>query len=137
MPEAGFKEVGKAAGLTRQRRVVLQVVRASADHLTANEVFEGSRKLMPTISFATVYNSLRYLKDFGLISEITFGSGASRFDRETERHDHAVCTGCGKLVDFALPGIAELTESAARCSKFTPQSIHLTLVGICPACRAG
>jgi Fur family transcriptional regulator, peroxide stress response regulator len=126
---------GQELGLTKQRSVVLEVVRSSAEHLTANEVYDGARLLMPTISFATVYNSLRFLKDSGLILEITFGNGASRFDRVTSRHDHAICSRCGKLVDFELPEIVELTRRAARRSQFKPESIHLTLVGLCPACR--
>jgi Fur family transcriptional regulator, peroxide stress response regulator len=121
--------------LTRQRQIVLDVIRTSDEHLTANEVFDASRKAMPTISQATVYNSLRYLKEAGLISEITFGNGASRFDRETCRHDHAICKVCGKLTDFDLPETIDLMRSAARRSRFQAESIHLTLVGYCPDCR--
>ena len=128
-------EVGPA--LTRKRGVVLQVVRSSTSHLTANEVFNEARKLMPNISFATVYNSLRFLRDSGLIHEITFGSGASRFDRRTARHDHAICNRCGKLEDFELPEIVELARVAAMRSNFEPETVHLTLVGVCPDCRAG
>jgi Fur family transcriptional regulator, peroxide stress response regulator len=123
------------SALTRQRKVVLQVVQASEDHLTANEVLDAARKVMPTISQATVYNSLRYLKEAELIREITFGNAASRYDRETSRHDHAVCKSCGRLVDFDLPETAELIKSAARRSRFKPESIHLTLIGLCPECR--
>ena len=123
--------------LTRQRQVVLQVVRGSEAHPTACEIYDAARKLLPTISFATVYNSLRYLKDAGLIGEITFGNGASRYDCETARHDHAVCSECGKLVDFHFPDAAQLMRAAARRSRFKPESIHLTLVGLCPDCRAG
>jgi Fur family peroxide stress response transcriptional regulator len=122
--------------LTRHRSVVLQVVQASEEHLTASEVYESARKLQPTISFATVYNSLRYLKESGLLREITFGNAASRYDRETARHDHAMCSACGKLVDFDLPETVELLRAAARRSHFKPQSIHLTLVGLCPDCRS-
>jgi Fur family peroxide stress response transcriptional regulator len=125
-----------APALTRQRSVVLQVVRASEGHLTASEVYEAARKLQPSISFATVYNSLRYLKESGLLREITFGNAASRYDRETGRHDHAMCSRCGKLVDFDLPETLELMRSAARQSRFKAESIHLTLVGVCPDCRA-
>ena len=78
--------------LTRQRKVVLDVVRSDDSHPTAAAVFEAARQAMPGISFATVYNSLRYLKQAGLVHEVAFGSGASRYDRETERHDHATCT---------------------------------------------
>lgn len=123
--------------MTPQREAVLQVIRASANHMTANEIFVEARKVLPTISYATVYNSLRYLKDAGLVREIQFGNGASRYDRETDRHDHALCTRCGKLVDFELPLSDDLLRAAARRSKFTPESVHLTLKGICPGCRHG
>jgi len=121
---------------TPQREVVLQVVRGSREHLTANEIFEAARRLLPTISFATVYNSLRYLKEAGLVGEVTFGNGASRFDRETARHDHAVCSKCGRLVDFDLPETVELMRAAARRAHFKPESISLTLTGLCQNCRA-
>src|ERR1041385_1391658 len=87
-------------GLTRQRSLVLDVVRTPDEHPTATEVFERARETMPGISFATVYNSLRYLKEAGLIREIaSFGKSPSRYDSETYRHDHAVCSECGRLVD--------------------------------------
>ncbi|HAF14216.1 MAG TPA: transcriptional repressor [Blastocatellia bacterium] len=121
--------------LTRQRDAVLQVIRERADHPTANEIFQAARLRLPTISYATVYNSLRFLKEAGLVHEIKFGDSASRYDRETDRHDHAICTGCGKLVDFDLPQAAELMVVAARKSKFKPESVHLTLRGLCPDCR--
>jgi Fur family ferric uptake transcriptional regulator/Fur family peroxide stress response transcriptional regulator len=122
------------SGLTKQRAVVLQVIREAKEHLTANEIFESARALLPGISFATVYNSLRYLKDVELIAEKNFGSGASRFDRMTERHDHAVCNRCGKLVDMELEMPEELVALAAEFSKFKPESIELTLRGLCPDC---
>jgi Fur family peroxide stress response transcriptional regulator len=123
-------------GLTIQRKVVLEAVRVSHGHLTAREVYEVARNLLPTISYATVYNSLRYLKDGGLIGEITFGNGASRYDKEISRHDHAICSKCGELVDFDLPETLDLMASAEASTNFKPQSIHLTLVGLCPKCRA-
>ena len=123
-------------GLTRQRRLVLELVQTKDEHPTAAEVFEQASKAMPGISFATVYNSLRYLKDAGMIREIaSFGKSPSRYDSETHRHDHAVCSECGRLVDFDLPGTVELMRSAARVSRFKAESVHLTLFGLCPKCR--
>ena len=121
--------------LTPQRDAVFQVILAREDHPTANEIFEAARQRLPTISYATVYNSLRYLKEAGLVHEIKFGDSASRYDRETERHDHAICNSCGKLVDFDLPQTAELMQAAARKSRFKPESVHLTLRGLCVDCR--
>lgn len=120
--------------LTRQREVVLRVIREAHEHLTANEVFTAAKEKLPTISFATVYNSLRFLKDAGHIAEIQFGNGASRFDRITHRHDHAICTECGKLVDIELEQPPELIRQAARRSRFKPESLEFTLRGKCPEC---
>ena len=132
----GSEIEGGARALTPQRQVVLQVVRGTEVHLTAAEIYDAARSLLPSISYATVYNSLRFLRDEGLISEITFGNSASRYDRETGRHDHAVCTECGRLTDFDLDETSALLKLAARRSKFKPQSVHLTLYGLCPDCGA-
>ncbi|HEX8920026.1 MAG TPA: Fur family transcriptional regulator [Pyrinomonadaceae bacterium] len=126
---------GGARALTRQRETVLQVIRESENHLTASEIFEAARKRLPSISYATVYNSLKYLRETGLVHEISFGgAGASRYDRETARHDHAICTACGKLVDFDLTVTTEVVRAAVRKTRFKPESIHLTLRGLCPDC---
>ncbi|MCA1622698.1 MAG: transcriptional repressor [Acidobacteria bacterium] len=127
------KNIGEL-GLTKQREVVLQVIRNNEEHLTANEVFDKAKQLLPSISFATVYNSLRFLKDAGHIGEIQFGNGASRFDAMTSRHDHAICTKCAKLVDMEIELPPEIVKLAARFSKFKPESIELTLRGLCPEC---
>jgi Fe2+ or Zn2+ uptake regulation protein len=125
----------KISGLTKQRRAVLQVIREADEHLTANEVFVHARRLLPSISFATVYNSLRYLKNEGLIGEISFGAGCTRYDRKLKRHDHAICNCCGKLVDMELSIPDGLIKEAAKRSKFEAGSIELTLRGLCPECK--
>lgn len=121
-------------GLTKQREVVLRVIRESHDHLTANEVFNTAKEKLPSISFATVYNSLRFLKDAGHIAEISFGNGASRFDKITSRHDHALCTECGKLVDMHLDLPEAVVSQATKFSNFKLESVEVTLRGKCPEC---
>ncbi len=120
--------------LTKQRLSVLRVIRESDKHLTANEVFEDARRLLPGISFATVYNSLRYLKNEGLIGEVRFGTDCARYDRKLTLHDHAICTECGKLVDIEMEHPHEFLNLAARIAKFKPESLEFTLRGTCPEC---
>ncbi len=127
-------KVIESLGFTKQRQTVLRVIRESDEHLTANEVFDDARRLLPGISFATVYNSLRYLKNEGLIGEIRFGTDSTRYDRKLTRHDHALCNKCGKLVDLELSIPAGLIEEASALSKFQTESIELTLRGLCPEC---
>jgi len=128
------RDVG-SLGLTKQRQCVLRVIHESEKHLNANEVFEVARGLLPGISFATVYNSLRYLKTEGLIGDIQLGSGANRYDRNLTRHDHAVCNNCGTIVDLDLALSGRILEKAAELSNFQPESIELTLRGRCPECK--
>ncbi len=122
-------------GLTKQRQAVLRVIRESDEHLSAIEVFERARRLLPGIAFATVYNSLRYLKNEGLIGEVRFGADCTRYDRTLKRHDHAICNDCGMLVDLELSIPDELIKQAAKRSKFEPGSIEVTLRGQCPKCK--
>jgi len=129
-----MKDIG-TTGLTKQRKAVLEVIREAEDHLTANEVFESARRLLPGISFATVYNSLRFLKEQGMIGEVRFGNDAARYDRTLERHDHAICNVCGKLIDLALPIPDEILKKGERLSKFKAESIEIVLRGMCPDCR--
>jgi len=129
------KDRESPAKMTPQREAVLQVIRARHDHPTANEIFEAARAVLPAISYATVYNSLRYFRETGLVHEINFGNSASRYDGITDRHDHAICTNCGKLADFDLTEAADLMRAAARKSRFKPERVYLTLMGLCPDCR--
>src|SRR5436309_7237549 len=108
----------ESLALTKQRRSVLRVIRGSVKHLTANEVFGHARRILPGISFATVYNSLRYLKNQRLIGDVRFGTDAARYDRNLTRHDHALCDRCGKLIDLDLPAPNALLKKAAELSNF-------------------
>ncbi len=128
-----MKDIEKL-GLTKQRQAVLRAVRESKKHLTANEVFDNARCFLPSISFATVYNSLNYLNKEGLIGEIRFGSDAKLYDRKITQHDHAICNACGILVDLELDIPDAVVKAAADYSNFKAESIELTLRGLCPEC---
>ncbi len=121
--------------LTKQRQAVLRVIQESNEHLTANEVFDHSRRILPGISFATVYNSLRYLRAVGLIGEVRFGMDCTRYDRKLTRHDHAICSHCGKLADLELPIPDELLKKGEFLSKFKADSIEVVLRGTCSDCN--
>ncbi|MEO6588042.1 MAG: transcriptional repressor [Pyrinomonadaceae bacterium] len=123
------------SGLTKQRQAVLRAVRESDKHLNANEVFDEARRFFPGISFATVYNSLNYLKKEGLIGEIQFGTNAKLYDRKLTQHDHAICNDCGKLVDVEMLLPDGLLREATVRSNFKVESIELTLRGLCPDCN--
>ena len=88
--------------MTRQRELVLEVVRANKEHRTACEIFELAKEKMPTISRATVYNNLKTLENMGLIRRITGDDAFDRYDGSFIPHGHTVCTECGKMWDFDI-----------------------------------
>jgi Fe2+ or Zn2+ uptake regulation protein len=113
---------------------VLEVLRSSHDHPTAAEVFRRVRRRRPGVACATIYNALNWLRENGLVAELKLGDEASRFDPITERHDHLVCTRCGKLVDSFVELPQSCWEEAGRRSGFRVERYRLELFGACSRC---
>ena len=85
--------------MTKQRKLILDIIAASSDHLTAEGVWEAARKHMPSIAMGTVYRNLNILAESGAIRRVPV-CGAERYDKIDFPHDHAECTGCGTLFDI-------------------------------------
>ncbi|MER3405205.1 MAG: transcriptional repressor [Chloroflexota bacterium] len=135
-PDSVAAGKGAQIRLTPQRRAVLEAVLAAGDHPRATDIYERVRRRHPGIAFATIYNALRYLAAHGLISEITFGDAASRFDGRTDRHDHAVCERCGVLCDVHVPLPEDVRALAAAQSGFRIMQYRVEFRGLCPQCAA-
>ncbi|MFM9106563.1 MAG: Fur family transcriptional regulator [Chloroflexota bacterium] len=121
---------------TVQRSEVLDVVRGTDGHLTAGDIFERVRRVDPRIAYGTVYRTLHYLAERGLIAELTFADEASRYDKRTDRHDHVHCLGCGLLLDVDVPIALIARHVAEEQSGFTVTSHHTVFAGTCAACRS-
>jgi len=123
--------------LNTNARAVLDVLRAARNHPTAQEVYESVRGMRPRIGLATVYRILRQLTEQGLIKELEYGSGCSRYDARTCRHDHAICTACGSLLD--IPQDVQLStkalEVAAQSAGFELGSHEVRIYGRCATCQ--
>jgi Fe2+ or Zn2+ uptake regulation protein len=119
-------------------RAVLEVLRASQRHPTAFEVYEAVRRTRPRIGLATVYRILHQLTEQGLIKELAYGSGCSRYDACTRRHDHAFCTECGALLD--IPQDVQLStgalQVAAHSTNFELGSYEVRIYGRCTTCQS-
>jgi Fur family transcriptional regulator, peroxide stress response regulator len=124
-----------ALRMTPQRQAILNAVRASHDHPRAADIFDRVRVVLPGIAFATVYNALHALADHGVILQLSFGDHASRFDGRTDRHDHALCTRCGDLVDAVASPTPDTLQRAADEIGFAVYGHHTQLLGICARCR--
>jgi len=123
--------------MTRQRRVILDALRGTKSHPTADEVYEMVRRRLPKISLGTVYRNLQTLGEMGMIRHLCTGGTQRRFDGNVENHYHVRCVECGRVADMPLDTIRSLEEAAQNASDFDIFGHHLEFVGLCPGCRAG
>lgn len=118
--------------MTRQKAVVLEVIRSDMCHHTAEEIYLLARERLPSISRATVYNNLRALEKEQIIRRITGDGLADRYDNSFIPHGHALCKVCGRVWDFQIEGF-EQTVAAAVGSDF--DSYELKVRTLCEQCR--
>ena len=120
----------------RKRDAILNCVRSTDAHPSADWVFEHVKQQVPDISLATVYRNLALFKEQGLINSLGTVNGVERFDGNTEPHVHFICTQCGGVQD--LPEISvpeELNSAVARSSGGRVDNCQLSFTGICGECR--
>ena len=120
--------------LTRPRRLILDVVRATDAHPTAALVYQRVRRRLPRVSLATVYRNLRMLAAEGFLAERA-DTGGLRFDGNTGPHDHFTCLVCGRIYDVpAGTGPGGRRRVAARTG-FEVLDHRTEYYGRCGACR--
>ncbi len=128
----------KRAGLklTPQRMALVRAIADDLTHPTAQDLFERLQRSFPTMSFATVYNTLDALTRCGLTGSLHLG-GAVRFDPNTSPHHHAVCESCGAIVDVPIPANARDTKAARKLLEtehFHVRVEERTYRGLCGRC---
>jgi Fur family transcriptional regulator, peroxide stress response regulator len=127
--------------LTGPRRVVLDVVRSTESHPTAEWVHRMVRRRLSRVSLGTVYRNLRLLVAEGLVKELA--GPHARFDGNVSDHHHFTCLGCGRITD--VDGPTTEPQSRALCGRvaaeggFSVTHHRIEFYGRCPACqrRAG
>jgi Fur family peroxide stress response transcriptional regulator len=122
--------------LNTNAQAVLNVVKDAYNHPTASDVYEAVRVTRPRMGLASVYRILHMLVEQGWLREIQHNDETCRYDARTDRHDHAICKTCGKLIDVPV-GVnipQDLLESAAKAAGIAFSSYELLLYGICSAC---
>jgi Fur family peroxide stress response transcriptional regulator len=123
--------------LTPQRIAIVRLFAGDDSHPTAQDLYERLKASFPTMSFATVYNTLDALTAAGLSRAIRLG-GAARFDPNTEPHHHAVCDVCGAIRDLPTTSLAPTTEDRKHVKTAAPgfsvRTVEHVFRGVCAAC---
>jgi Fur family peroxide stress response transcriptional regulator len=128
--------------LTPQRMAIVRELACDETHPTAQELFDRLRPSLPTMSFATVYNTLDALSSAGLCAALSLSPGSGRFDPNMAPHYHTVCDGCGSVRDVptqAAP-LGSASDAAAvravanAAPGFELRSVERIFRGLCAAC---
>jgi len=122
---------------SRQRDVIVETFFAMGGHVPVDGLVARVRTLDARVSVATVYRTLKLLSECGIAVPRRFEDGQTRYEPATDRshHDHLICTGCGRIVEFENERIEELQQRVARSHGFEVDSHKLELYGRCDRCR--
>lgn len=126
-----FKDIGLK--LTPQRLAILDFLAGNTDHPSADDIYKAVSVQYPTMSFATVYNTLDTLREKGFVTELSIDPGKKRFDPNTQMHHHLICTSCKRVRDVQVTFDIDLPEHMEGDFKITGN--HIEFYGICPVCR--
>ena len=117
---------------TRSRRAVIEAVVSQDGLFSAEDLC----KALPHVGRATVYRTLSYLQDSGVVCRVVVDGGALRYRLGSARHHHhLVCVGCGAVQDMAGCGVDAFVESIAARFGYEPVDHRLEVYGRCAACR--
>ena len=119
--------------MTPQRVAIMEYLEGNTNHPSAAEVFKAVSRTFPTMSFATVYNTLQTLKDKGHLLELSLDPEKKRFDANPTPHHHLICVSCKKIVDVTRTFDLSLPEDERY--EFQLIGNHVDFYGICPKCK--
>ena len=121
---------------SRQRELILEIVRSTMDHPTAEWVHRQTRRRLPRISLGTVYRNLKELAGEGVLRELHSGGEPARFDAITGEHYHIRCVACGRVADLPVSVDRRVEEEAGRAMNFRILGHEVEVQGVCPQCMA-
>jgi len=121
--------------LTNQRRLLLELIRQAEGHIDAKELYRRASARDESISPATVYRSLNLFKQLGLVDERRLGKMRCYYEvKQPAEHQHLVCRGCGKVIEFKSPLIRRLVDKVQHEHGFKVTKAELYLEGYCLEC---
>jgi Fur family peroxide stress response transcriptional regulator len=128
-----FRNSGYRA--TPQRIAISKYILRNHEHPSAQKTYLEVKKTHPTVSLATIYTTIKILKESGLVLELNLPRGQTRLDPNTEPHAHLVCLRCGTISDWSDPIMPKLIARVSADANFTVVGSSLDLKGICDSCE--
>ncbi len=131
--------MSRGVRMTRQRRVILNIIETAKKHLDAGQILRKAQKVDDSINRVTIYRTIRLLKRHGLVDELDLlhltGDG-HYYERHPSRdHIHMACLRCGKVMEFESHLFDQLKEQIQRECHFHIVITRVEMGGYCTKCR--
>lgn len=123
-----------ATRYSRQREALIEILKNTDSHPTADWIYNELRKLFPNISLATVYRNLRQLSEQGEILALLSGTEPEHYDGCTDDHYHFMCTDCKSVKDLDIDVLPQLNSEVSKKTGFKVARHSLMFYGICSDC---
>jgi Fur family transcriptional regulator, peroxide stress response regulator len=120
---------------TRQRKYMLELLKATDAHPSAQWLFEKMKPEFPHLSFSTVYRNLGILEKEGALQRLTCGNAFDRYDGNAAPHSHFFCRRCGAVYDVDLGPVENTALSGVNRCEHSIEGCSVTFYGICENCR--
>lgn len=119
---------------SRQRQCIIEYLRGTKEHPTAEMVYLHVRKEYPNISLGTVYRNLKLLAAQGQIKRLYCGDGCERFDSDISEHNHFICRHCNNVMDLDMELFNHINTLAQVCFPGKIEGHVTYFYGICQKC---
>ncbi len=121
--------------MTHQREIILEELKKSSNHPTADELYERVKERLPRISLATVYRNLEILSQAGLIKKMAISGRQKRFDWNTHDHNHIYCIQCHRVenIDKVTDNDHLLIPDSDK--GYIISGHRIEFFGLCPHCN--
>jgi Fur family ferric uptake transcriptional regulator len=127
--EKGLKSTG-------QRDDIARVFFELRRHISAEELYAEVKKVNPHVGYATIYRTLKLLKECDLLFERHFDEGQARYEVAGEHHhDHFICDRCAKIIEFENDELEQLQQAIAKKMGVLLTHHKMELYGLCADCR--
>ncbi|HIQ08102.1 MAG TPA: transcriptional repressor [Anaerolineaceae bacterium] len=136
--EKRLLETLQASGLrlTAQRRVICRYLATKETHPTAQQIYEDLKPSFPSLSLATVYNTLEALVELGAVHALgDAGDNTMHYDADIDPHLNLACVRCHRIVDLPLAQLSALEEEAQRLTGYRMLGARIMYYGLCPDCQ--
>ena len=120
--------------MTKQRKTILDVLKKTKTHPSADEIYEMVKQKLPRISLGTVYRNLEVLSELGMIQVLELSGSLKRFDWDPNKHYHIRCIRCDRVENAPIAPMRQLENDLYESTVFEIVGHNLEFTGLCPKC---